>query len=468
MISSRFTRWGLRSALLASLTAVTLIARQQTPPPPPPQQQTEISAVIAGAGMPMPRLGLPDFVLSGADAELKAASTTIADVLWKDLEFEEVFYMIERPRSASIPVTDSPEALPVDKWAELGAEFVIVGTATRAGAALTVDVRVMGVKSAPAQRVKFAKRYNCVVASPRVCAHFIADELHKQLAGLNGVAQSRIAFISDRDGERQGGAFDRAGKEVYLADYDGWDQRRMTATRALNISPSLSPDGQLLAYVSYRSRFPDIYVQPVYQVGGLKRPGNGTDVHHNQYPAFSPDGSRIAFGSNRDGNRELYVVDRDGRNPPVRLTNHPGDDLAPTWSPTGTQIAFVSDRSSGTTPMLYVMSADGVGGADRLSDQRADRPSWSPLGNLIAFTCGSGPGYDVCVVDVQTRQVRKITDGLGTNEQPSFAPNGQHILFVTTRWGKKQLATVNIKGTSIRKVTDSGNNEFPSWAPARR
>ena len=458
----------MKPVLAVSMIAMAaLIASAQQAPPTPPQQQ-EVATVIAGAGRPQPRVGLPDFVLTGSDADLKASATTVAEVLWKDLEFEEVFYMIERARSASIPVTDSPDALPVDKWAELGAEFVIVGTATRAGAALTIDLRMLSVKDAAPQRVKFAKRYNCVVASPRVCAHFIADELHKQLAGLNGVAQSRIAFISDRDGERQGGAFDRSSKEVYIADYDGWDQRRMTATRALNLSPSLSPDGQLLAYVSYRTSFPDIYVQPVYQVGGLKRPGRGTDVHHNQYPAFSPDGARIAFGSNRDGNRELYVVDRDGRNPPVRLTNHDGDDLAPTWSPTGTQIAFVSDRSSGISPMLYVMSADGIGGADRLSDQRADRPSWSPLGNLIAFTCGSGPGYDVCVVDVQTRQVRKITDGLGTNEQPSFAPNGQHILFVTTRWGRKQLATVNIKGTSIRKVTDSGNNEFPSWAPARR
>jgi TolB protein len=454
--------------ILFCIGTVGVVAAARDVQQPPPSQQPEVNVVIAGGGRPQPRLGLPEFTLASGDADLKTAATTVTAVLANDIEFEEVFLVVDRKRSASIPVVDTIEKLPVEDWTNLGAEYVLLATARKAGPALQVQMQVVAVKDGP-QRVKMGPtQINCTMNAPRVCAHYIADEMHLKLAGLQGVAQSRIAFVSNRDAERSEGVYSRSGKEIYIADYDGYAQQRVTATRVLNLGPSMSPDGQTLAYASYRSNFPDIYLQPIYAVGGLRRPAKGSDVNQNQMPAFSPDGSRIAFTSNRDGNYEIYVVDREGRQPAVRVTNSPAADLAPTWSPDGTQIAFVSDRSSVETPLLYTTSADGVGGAQRLYASRADRPSWSPLGNLIAFTCGTSGGFDICVFEFGTNQVRKITDGIGTNEQPVFAPNGQHIMFVTTRWGKKQLATINIKGTSIRRLTESGDNESPAWSPARK
>ena len=414
-----------------------------------------------------PKLAVADFALSGSDADLRTAAQTTAQVLWKDLEFEEEFTMVDRQLGASVPIAASVEAVAFEQWAERGADYVVIAQASRAGAGMTIDMHLVDVKGRKLVD-RASRRYSgCFVADPRRCAHYIADDLHWRLRAVRGVAQSRVTFASDRDGERLTGVVPRGVKEIYLGDYDGEHQVKLTANRSLNLSASLSPDGQWLAYVSYRSGYNDIYVQPVYRAGTPSRPARGTDEIKNHYPMFSPDGSKIAFASGRTGDQEIYVVDRDGKSPAHRLTNSRGDDIAPTWAPTGAQIAFVSDRSSPNTPLLFMMSADGIGGARLLYDKRADRPSWSPTGTLIAFTCGTQSGYDICVYDLASNQVRNVTQGPGTNEQPVFAPNGRHILFVTTRWGKRQLAIVNIKGTVVRQITKAGNNDWPGWSAAR-
>jgi TolB protein len=437
-----------------------------TASPVDPRQDVAIT-INRDPGAPAPRLAVPDFALTGSDPELKTASATTADVLWKDIAFEEEFTMVDRRASAAIPVTAAIESVPFDRWAEQGADYVLLVAATRNGAALGLDLQIADVKGRKLVE-RAGRHYNCFVADPRRCAHFVADDLHLRLRAVKGVAQSRIAFASDRDGERLAGIQTRNVKEIFIADYDGENEARVTANRSLNLSPTLSPDGQWLAYVSYRSNYPDIYVQPVYRAAGsLGRPARGTDVLQNFYPAFSPDGTKIAFGSGHTGDMELYVVDRDGKTPPARLTTSKGADIAPTWSPNGAQLAFVSDRSSPEVPLLYSMSSDGVGGARLLYGSRADRPSWSPTGGLIAFTCSGGAGYEICVYDLQTQSVRQVTQGGGTNEQPVFAPNGRHILFVTTRWGKQHLAVINIKGTTVHRLTELGNNHFPTWSAAR-
>lgn len=431
-------------------------------------QQPQLNIVISGAGGQPPKLGIPDFVVPEGDADLKAGAKIVSSVLWSDLDFEREFYLIDQARSASIPLADSPETLAVEQWADLGAEYVVIGTARRTGDALVAEVRVVGVTGANARKIvgNFAYKYdNCSLKKARACAHYIADDIHKKLRALDGVAQSILGFNSDRDAEVQNGAYGRVVKEIYIADYDGANPQRVTGNRTLSLSPTLSPDGTTIAYVSYASGFPDIYVRPIYQVGKLTRPAGGTPDNQNKYPALSPDGTMIAYASNRDGgsNNEIYVVDREGKTQPRRLTNNPALDFAPTWSPTGTQIAFISDRTG--KPYLYVMSSDGLN-VDNLTSVRADHPSWSPAGNLIAFTCGDpGPNYNICVVDVATRKVSTLTDGVGTNEQPIFAPNGRHIVFHTTRWGgKKQLAIIDLTGKYLKRVTETGNNEYPAWA----
>jgi TolB protein len=205
---------------------------------------------------------------------------------------------------------------------------------------------------------------------------------------------------------------------------------------------------------------PQIIVSNVYQ--GTRE--TLTDDKSSAYsPAFSPDGGRIAFVSQRDGDSEIYVMNRDGSNV-RRLTNNSAIDSTPTWSPTGTQIAFTSGRSGAA--QIWVMDADGLN-VRRVSygESSADKATWSPAPfNEIAYAGQSGPGYDIKIYDVASGQARAITDGSGSNESPTYSPNGRHIAFMSTRAGKAQIFTIARDGRDLRQVTRSGNNTYPDWS----
>jgi TolB protein len=467
---------------VASLTATTVLAVPGRPrywapiavDPASGGPQQSVSIVLSGLGGRQPRLAVPDFTLAGNDAELKGAADTVADVLWQDLEFEEEFYLIPRLETRAIPPATSGEALPIVRWKEIGADFVLLASVRRAGDDMPVDVRVFSITGDSPRKQVFGdagRSFGCSMSHLRTCAHTIADRLHKELRNLDGSAMTRLAFVSDRGSEHIPGGIDRGGKEIYVSDYDGMNPAPVTANHKLNISPTWSADGQLLAYVSYVSGQMDIYVKSVYEAKQAWRPAGGTSAIANNFPAFSPDGKQIAFISNRDGTYQVYVVDTYGTAPPQRLTSNRAWEGVPTWSPQGTQIAFTSDRASPNTPRLFVMNPDGTGQEALSCGARCERPSWSPLGDQIAFTCGKDTPYNICTLNLRanTNQVQQLlpVDGF-SNEQPVFSPNGKHIAFKTTRWGKDQIAIIDLKGKIQRRVTDIGNNTFPAWSRPKR
>jgi TolB protein len=329
----------------------TVLALQDPPPSqPPPQQQSDIQLEIAGdAGAP-PRYAVPDFTALSGDAETKEAAATIGQVLWDDLHFEREFYLIPRDTYRSIPQARGERDVPFDRWRELGADGLVTGTVQKDGTGLRIQMRLFNVRS---RQVVFAREYSGSAGNPRAYAHTIADEIHQQQRALRGVARTKLTFASDRDREKiLTTVEDRDVKEVYIADYDGANQRRITVNRTLSITPTWAPDGRSIAYTSYVRGFPTIFISYIYE-GKRDEPTRGGT--QNWLPAWSPDGTKIAFTSNRDGNPELYVMNRDGSGL-RRVTNHPAIDTTPTWSPTGTQIAFTSDRAGG--PAIYIIGAE--------------------------------------------------------------------------------------------------------------
>lgn len=428
-------------------------------PQAPAQPQTEIAIRISGEPGALPRYAVPELIPLSPDPETAAAARLIAQVLWNDLAFEREFTLIPRDTYASIPRAKSMTDVPFDRWRELGADAVVVGTVQKEGDQFRVAMRLFGVRD---RRSAFGREYRGAATNPRFFAHTMADEIHQSQVNLRGVARTKLAFASDRDGERIKAAFgDRAVKEIYISDYDGENQRRVTTSRGLNITPAWSPDGRSLAYTSYRRGFADIFVSNIY-AGTL--PENPTRGRGESFlPAWSPDGTKLAFMSDRDGNPEIYVVNRDGSGL-VRLTNHPAIDVTPTWSPSGAQVAFTSDRSG--SPQIYVVSADGTGGVRRItSESYCDRPTWSPAPfNEIAYASRAGAGSDIKILDVVTSVVRQLTFGEGTNESPAFAPNGRHLAFSSTRGGRAQIYVIDREGKHLTRVTSAGNNTFPDWS----
>jgi TolB protein len=453
------------AALCAGLSVAVLSgvsARPQAPAPqqpPVPQQPSEVSTVISGDAGAAPRLAVPDFIPLSGDAETDRIAKMISQVLFDDLSFEREFSLIPRDVYTTIPAAKSLADVPVDRWRELNADGVVVGTVEKSGAGIHVEIRLLNVKAGP-NSIGFGKAYDGSAANPRIYAHTFSDELHQQQRALHGVARTKLTFNSDRDGERMTGTVENRGvKEIYISDYDGANQRRVTTNQTLNVFPTWSPDGRSIAYTSYRRGPPNIFISNIFQ-GTMEELTKGEG--NNYLAAWSPDGTRLCFASGRDGNAELYVVNRDGSNL-HRLTNHPASDMSPTWSPSGTQIAFTSDRTG--TPQVWSVGADGLGLRKITSEAYADRATWSPAPyNEIAFASRTGPGFDIKVIDLASGQVRQLTFGEGTNESPAWAPNGRHLAFTSTRAGKVQVFVIARDGKNVKQITNVGNNYQPDWS----
>ena len=287
--------------------------------------------------------------------------------------------------------------------------------------------------------------------------------------------QAQIAFSSNRDGN----------SEIYVMAADGKNQRRLTNNPASDYSPSWSPDGKRIAFVSRR----DGHVHPirgwstseiyVMDADGGNPQNLTNDPHHDWGPSWSPDGKRIVFGSERDRgkdnphNTEIYVMDVNGKNQ-RNLTNNRTEEMYPAWSPDGERIAFSARREGHVvhnldiTYEIYVMDTDGQN-EQRLTENRNNdwSPSWSPDGERIAFASdrkGDWTNYDIYVMDADGGNQQKLTNDRGDDWLPSWSPNGERIAFMSERDGNTEIYVMDADGGNLQNLTNHlGGDSGPAW-----
>ena len=302
----------------------------------------------------------------------------------------------------------------------------------------------------PDSTLIFEKTFDSDLDRHRRLAHRAADEILFYLVGERGVADTRIAYVSQN----------QAGKEIAMMDADGHASETLTASGSINLSPCWSPDGGRIAFTSYVSGNPDLLILNIDKNKAVKL-NKGTGLH--SAPAWSPDGKKIALTMSRNGNADIYTIEiASGKM--QRLTSGSAIDSSPTWSPDGRRLAFTSDRSG--NPQVYVMDASG-GDVRRLSYEGNynDSPAWSPRGDLIAYVSREIHGFQIYTIDVNGENIRRITDGRGNNENPSWAPDGLHLVFASDRTGQWDLYSMNWDGTNLRRLTSNGGNISPEWSP---
>jgi TolB protein len=404
------------------------------------------------------KLALPDFPPKSTDQQLVSLTQEFNQALWNDLDNAGIFEMITK---SNYPLKVPEEPLDVDfsAWssAPASAQMLVFGKTENINSNLVITGRVFDLGN-PANPGVLAKRYVATLneASTREAAHRFADEIIKALGGgLPGIAETRIAFTS-----RRGGRSD----EIWVMDYDGFNQHPITSYRSISTTPRWSPDNTKLAFTSYASGNPEIYL---FSFETYRRIPFPSYKGLNTTPAWSPDGKKIAFCSSMGGNPEIYVSDANGYNL-QRLTFSPSVNISPVWNPkTGKEIAFVSDRSG--APQIYIMSDDGTN-LRRMTTAKqggdASAPSWSPNGLFMAFhwRVSETGTYDIYVMEIAGGRIIQLTHDAGRNEHPTWSPDGRHLAFESTRAGSRQVWSMLANGQNPKQLTKEGENWNANWS----
>ena len=406
------------------------------------------------------RIAAADFKPGSSDPQVPALKAVFDATLYSDLGNAGIFDLVSKSMEPQA-TPGTPQEINLPQWSAqpANAAMVAFGALSVGNGRVSVNGWLFDSRNTVSPQV-LGKQYNEAASEEmaRTIAHRFADEIILRLGGgINGIAETKIYFISTRSGT----------KEVWAMDYDGQNQHAVTHLGSICLSPRIAPDNSRLAFAAMGRNGWDIRMWSLELNRYVAFPA-GTAGGSNQSPAWSADGSKIAFSSGREGNPEIWLADASGGNL-HKLTSFKGPNVAPTFNPrTGAQIAWVSGRTG--EPQIYTMDIDGSN-VQRITDGGyAVSPSWSPNGQLLAFSWnrkygpGDPGGDDIHVIDLASKDYLQITHESGSNDFPSWAPDNRHIVFQRTIGGHTEIWTMLPDGTQQRQLTRTGNNSMPNWS----
>jgi TolB protein len=395
---------------------------------------------VTGVGMKQLPVALVPF--RGEDT----APQKISAIVRADLERSGQFRSVNTSGQTMDDIT-RPDMEP---WRQRAADALAGGSVTRlADGRWSVNYRLWDVVRGQDQG---GQGFVVPQGDLRLAAHRIADQIYQKLTGEKGVFSTRLAYIT-KAGNRH---------TLWVVDADGENAQSALTSSEPIISPSWSPDGNQLAYVSFESRKPVVYV---HEITSGKRRLLANFKGSNSAPAWSPDGRSLALTLTRDGVSQIYLISASGGEP-RRLTQSQSIDTEPTFAPDGSAIYFVSDR--GGAPQIYRMPASG-GAVQRITfnGNYNVSPAISPDGRWLAYISRSG-GFQLQLMELATGKVTPLTE-TADDESPSFAPNGRLIVYATRQDGREALMTTTVNGKiKTRLAGQSGDIREPAWGPYQR
>lgn len=377
--------------------------------------------------------------LTGENALAEAISPTIR----ANLERSGRFKLIDSPTA----LPDQPPANLAD-WKNRGSDSLALGGVQFDGSGnATIRLRLYDTVS---QKLLVGTELRAKPTEMRRAAHQLSDLIYEALTGEQGVFSTRIAYVL-KAGSRY---------ELKIADADGANPQMVFGSKEPIMSPSWSPEGRRIAYVSFEQKKPVVYVQDLF-TGSRKIVA--AFKGSNSAPAWAPDGQTLAVTLTLDGISQIYRISANGGEA-QRLTRSAAIDTEASFSPDGQTLAFTSDR--GGSPQIYTMPASG-GEPQRLTFEGSYNvsPQFSRDGKNLSFITRDNGRFRVAILDLAAPQrITLLSDG-GGDESPTFAPNSRMLLYATEVGGRGVLAAVSSDGRVRQKLSASGDVREPAWGP---
>ena len=432
------------------------------------QLSAATNEIIITGGIESARpIGVVPFKYSGSTT----LPENLSEVVASDLQRSGKFNPLKLSSMPQFPTTDSE--INYDAWAQKGIDMLVVGSVEATGLnqyLVTFElIDVLRAKATGGQAKNLEngklvttrdhvieKRTKTINGSDfRQYAHIVSDIVYEKLTGEKGAFLTRIAYIKVLDRETNPKPY-----RLVIADYDNVNPTTLLSSPEPLMSPTWSPDGNRLAYVSFENKRSQIYLQDIYTTSRTRL----TDFPGiNGAPSFSPDGRRLAMVLSKDGNPEIYVMDLQTRNL-TRITRNRAIDTEPSWTPDGKSLIFTSER--GGKPQIYQVN---------LATNRKSRLTFegemnlggavTPDNSQIIIVNRTRGNYHIAKQDLTNGDMLVLTNTY-LDESPSISPNGSMIIYSVLENGIPALAWVSLDGRfSFKEPVADGEVKSPSWSP---
>jgi len=395
---------------------------------------------------------IPVSVVPFAESGAMPPGDKVSSIVQGDLTMSGEFRTLEPSKMLSLPSKGSDVYF--RDWRMLGQRYVLVGELTRSGDRVQARYELFDVNQ---EKRILGETAAAGVGSVRTLAHHISDRIYEAITGEPGVFSTKLAYVT------VSGEGDQMRYRLQVSDVDGKRAKIRLESREPILSPAWSPDGKKLAYVSFETGKPAIYV---HELSSGQRDKVADFSGLNSAPAWSEDGKSLLMTLSRDGNAEIYQMDLASRKT-TKLTNHWAIDTEPAWGYANKGIYFTSDRSGG--PQIYFMERPGAEPRRITFGSRYNaRPRPDNKGEYVYYVHQRDRAFHIARTNLKTGDESIITR-TESDESPSVSPNGRLLIYATGQNGASVLTVVSADGGAAYSLPAAdGDVREPAWGPITR
>ena len=352
-----------------------------------------------------------------------------------------------------LPLEVENEEINYQDWRLLGMDYLVVGNIVKEKNSIDVSYEIFDIQKR--RKIRSSKVFG-LPNQLRQLAHYTSDGIYESIAGIKGIASTKLLYVNEIKSEDI-----KSRYRLMLADSDGANEQTLLSSSEPIISPSWSPDGKKVAYVSFETGLAKVYIQ---NIASGKRESVLSKNTQISSPSWSPDGKYLSLTIYQDGNAEIYIL-RLRDKTLTRMTNQFAIDTESSWSPKGNKILFTSGRSG--SPQIYELDLRRLNSkAKRISFEGSynAKASYLPNEEGIIFVHRSTDGLFHIALKYKKENFIRILTEAKMDESPSVAPNGNMVIYGITEEDQSMLAGFSLSGATFKLPASQGEVREPAWS----